>query len=72
MEVRTVTVQLGGGRRLILSRFNDPDTGRDVVTLAEGWPGEPPQPGRQGESIELSASLLPEIVEALRGLEERD
>lgn len=70
MTVRTVTVELGGGRVLTASRFRDPTTGRDVLTLAEGWPEDGSTPGRRGEAVEVPGSSLPEVVEAIEALEE--
>lgn len=68
VEVRTVSIELNGGRRLSLSRFTDPATGRDLLTLAEGWPGDAPMPGARGEALELPGAVVPELVEALEAL----
>lgn len=69
VKLRTATVDLDGGRRLSVSRYSDPATDRDLLTLAEGWAEDGPLPGRRGTTLELPGGALPELIEALRGLD---
>lgn len=71
VKTRTTVVELGAGRRLSVCRFTDPATGRDVVTLAEGWPEDgTPLPGRRGDALEVPGDALGELIQALRELED--
>lgn len=71
--VQTRRVELTGGRVLHVSRFVDPGTGRDRLTLVRGWEDSsplPPSPDRA--ALELPGERLPELVEALRELEDQE
>lgn len=70
VEVRTRTVELSGGRVLHLSRFRDPATGRDRLTLVKGWTDSSPLPPTpDGDAVEVPGRVLGELVEALQALE---
>lgn len=68
--VTTRSVDLGAGRVLHVSRFQDPATSRDRVTLVRGWTDSSPlPPGPDGEALEVPGDVLPDLLEALRELE---
>jgi len=69
-EVRTVEVELGGGRRLHAVRFRD--GGRDRLTLATSFDEETPVPGVRDGALELPGRVLPEVVDALSALAEEE
>lgn len=70
VEVRTVEVELGGGRRLHAVRFRD--GGRDRLTLATTFDEETPVPGAREGALELPGGVLPELLQALEALTQED
>jgi len=67
--VTTRSVDLRGGRVLHVSRFRDPATARDRVTLVKGWTDSSPLPSSpDGQAVELAGKHLPALVDALREL----
>lgn len=70
VQLRVETVDLGGGRKLRVCEFRDPDTDRRVLTLAKAWPGDGPAPGRQEAAMELPGACRGDLVAALRALGE--
>lgn len=64
--VPTVAVELPGGRSLFACRYEEPTTGRDLVSLSVGWPSGP----RSSDGLMVPASCLPKLVAALDALSE--
>lgn len=62
--VPTVAVELPGGRSLFACRYEEPTTGRDLLSLSVGWPSGP----RSEAGLTLPASCLPKLVAALEAL----
>lgn len=69
IETRVITIEVGGNRVVYVTRFTDPTTGRDVLSLSEGWRDDGPMPGPTGATLELPGAVTSELIAALEELE---
>lgn len=65
--VRTVRVELAGGREVRAGLWPGVDGEPGEVVLRTSWPEEP-LGGRREDSLRLPADALPDLREALRAL----
>lgn len=69
VEVRTEKIDLGGGSVLHVSRFRDPATDRDRLTLVRGFDDRSPLPTDPECMVDLPGGATEELVDALRALD---
>ena len=66
--LRTETLDLGNGKVLHVSRFEDP-SGRDRLTLVRGFEESSPIPQAPEDVMELPGRISEELCDALEALD---